>query len=255
MNLEPMSAASADLLARARTSSVPTLANAVELFGVWAPNRGYTTRPLHCHFPSLGMAVGYATTALVSTDQPPGLRPEPVIEPDYWRYIESVEGPKLAVVQDLDDPPGGAMWGEWNGNVHRALGCVGTITDGAARDLDALASLDFHVFASSVSPSHGYGAFIAFGDPVAVAGLAVRSGDLLAADRHGVLHLPASIPLDEILDVAEEIDRLEREVFTFCQSPGFSVAGLDELTRDVTSRWPRPDRARVPQPPALQDGH
>jgi regulator of RNase E activity RraA len=241
-----------DQLKRLPSSSVPTLANAIELFGVWAPNRGYTTHPLSCHFPALGMAVGYATTAVASTNQPPGIRPDPIAEPDYWRYLASVEGPKLAVVQDLDRPPGGAMWGEWNGNVHRALGCVGTITDGAVRDLDALAALEFHVFSTSVSPSHGYGTFVAFGDAVSVAGLTVRSGDLLAADRHGVVRIPESVPLDELLDVADEIDRLEREVFTYCQSPGFTVEGLTEVTAEVTRRWPRPRHGWPPAglPPA-----
>ena len=44
-------------------------------------------------------------------------------------------GPKIVVVQDLDKPRViGSFWGEVNSNIHRALGCVGTITDGAIRD-------------------------------------------------------------------------------------------------------------------------
>jgi regulator of RNase E activity RraA len=194
------------------------------------------------------MAVGVAVTATVSTNQPPGLAPEPIDETEYWRYLESVEGPKLAVVQDLDDPPGGAMWGEWNANVHRALGCVGTITHGAVRDLDALATLDFHAFSTRVSVSHGYGAFVGFGQPVTVAGLTVRAGDLLAADRHGLLRIPSVIPIDELVDVADEIDRLEREVFAYCQSADFSVDGMAALNDSVMERWPRP-REGATHPP------
>jgi 4-hydroxy-4-methyl-2-oxoglutarate aldolase len=144
---------------RLQTSSVPTLANALELFGVYPANRGYSTQPLTCHFPGLGMAVGYAATATVSTDQPAGISPTPIVERDYWEYVASL-GPSLAVVRDLDDSPGGAMWGEWNGNVHKALGCAGTITHGAVRDLDALDRLGFHVFSTRVSVSHGFGAFV-----------------------------------------------------------------------------------------------
>lgn len=41
------------------------------------------------------------------------------------------------VVQDLDKPTMyGAFWGEVNSNIHKALGCVGTITDGGIRDTD-----------------------------------------------------------------------------------------------------------------------
>jgi regulator of RNase E activity RraA len=229
-------------VARLQSSSVPTLANAIELFGVSPSNRGYSTKPLMCHYPALGMAVGVAVTVVASTDQPPALAPAPMDEGEYWEFVDAVPGPKLVAVQDLDDPPGGAMWGEWNANVHRALGCVGTVTDGAARDLDAVAALGFHVFSTRVSVAHGYGRFIGYGAPVSVAGLTIRTGDVLVADRHGVLRLPPAdrVTVAELVDVADEIDRLEGEVFAYCQAPGFTVSGLRELAASVEARWPRP---------------
>ena len=42
-------------IARVRSSSVPTLANAVETFEVREPNVGYTTQPLSCHFPDFAV--------------------------------------------------------------------------------------------------------------------------------------------------------------------------------------------------------
>ncbi|MER6509025.1 hypothetical protein ABT158_19525 [Nonomuraea sp. NPDC001636] len=58
---------------------------------------------------------------------------------DHRRYVASVDGPKIVVVQDLDKPRTvGSFWGEVNSGAHRALGCVGTITDGAIRDLDEM---------------------------------------------------------------------------------------------------------------------
>ena len=185
-----------DAFAELRTLTVPTLANAVEAFGVVAPNAGYNRQPLTCHFPAFGMCVGLRGDA-AGDDRParPTSRPTPIDEPEYWRWLSAIEGPKIVVLEDLDDPPGGAMWGEWNANVHRALGCVGTITQGAVRDLDALERLGFHAFATSVSVAHGYGAFVGYGEPVTVAGFTVTTGDLLVADLHGVLRIPAEIPL------------------------------------------------------------
>ena len=59
---------------------------------------------------------------------------------EYRRYVASISGPKVVVVQDLDKPHViGAFWGEVNSNMHRALGCTGTITDGAIRDLEEMA--------------------------------------------------------------------------------------------------------------------
>jgi 4-hydroxy-4-methyl-2-oxoglutarate aldolase len=215
--------------------TVPTLANAVELFKVAPPNSGFTRAPITCHFPAFGICVGYAVTVHARTDQ----RATAMNETEYWKWLEQRPGPKIVVVEDLDPSPGGAMWGEWNANVHLALGCVGTVTQGAVRDLDALERLGFHAFATSVSVAHGYGVFVGYDQPVTVAALPVASGDLLA-DQHGVLSIPSAIPTGELAEVAREIDRLESEIFAFCQSPGFSVDGLAELQRSVESRWPHP---------------
>jgi 4-hydroxy-4-methyl-2-oxoglutarate aldolase len=227
-----------DPLDELRTLTVPTLANAVEAFEVVAPNTGYNTRPLTCHYPAFGMCVGYAVTLRATTNRAPGTAPPPIDEPEYWRWLSAIDGPKIIVLEDLDDPPGGAMWGEWNANVHRALGCVGTITQGAVRDLDALERLGFHAFATSVSVAHGYGAFVGYGEPVNVAGLRVRTGDLLVADLHGVLRIPPEIPLDELAEAGHAIDRLESEIFAECQSDDFSVDRLARLQESVLARWP-----------------
>ncbi len=223
-----------------RSFSVPTLANAIETFGVAPPNSGYCDSSMKCHYPDLPLMVGYAVTARVSTDQPlTRVRPA-IYEPDYWRYIASLPGPKVAVVQDIDSPPLGAMWGEWNANVHKALGCVGMVTDGAARDLDAVKKLKFHFFSTHVLPSHGNGAFIDYGGSVRVAGLIVHPGDLLVGDLNGVLMIPSEIPLKELAKVAAEIDRLESEIFALCQSEDFTIQALELLDKSVANRWPKP---------------
>lgn len=223
-----------------RPFTVPTLANAIETFGVIPSNSGYCDARMKCRYPELPLMVGYAVTARVSTDQLPSEVRPGIHEPDYWRYIADQPGPKVAVVQDIDNPPYGAMWGEWNANVHKALGCVGMVTDGAARDLDAVKKLNFHFFSTHVLPSHGYGAFIDYGGSVRVAGLPVKTGDLLVGDMHGVLLIPPEIPLKVLAQAAAEIDRLESEIFALCQSKDFSIEALEALDQSVANRWPKP---------------
>jgi len=223
-----------------RPFTVPTLANAIETFGVIPSNQGYCDATMKCHFADMPLMLGYAVTARVSTDLPPSeIRPG-IHEPDYWRFIAAQPGPKVAVVQDIDQPPKGAMWGEWNSNVHKALGCVGMVTQGAARDLDGVRKLNFHYFSTHILPSHGYGVFIDYGGSVRVAGLQVQTGDLLAGDQHGVILIPPEIPLLELAKVAEEIDRLESMIFALCQSSEFSIEALEELDKTIASRWPKP---------------
>ena len=69
-------------------------------------------------------------------DQPgAGARNAP--RPEYWEYIASIPAPRVVVIKDLDQPPAiGSFWGEVNGNIHKALGCIGTVTNGGVRDLD-----------------------------------------------------------------------------------------------------------------------
>jgi regulator of RNase E activity RraA len=114
------------------------------------------------------------------------------------------------------------------------------VTEGGARDIDAVRKLNFHFFSTHIMPSHGYGAFIDYGGSVRVAGLVIQPGDLLAGDMHGVILIPPGIPLLELARAAAEIDRLESEIFALCQSPDFSVEALEKLDQSVASRWPKP---------------
>ncbi|MDD4892069.1 MAG: RraA family protein, partial [Phycisphaerae bacterium] len=88
--------------------------------------------------PQMGPMVGYAVTAVIE----PGNKAHKQNATgwsDYRRYIASQPGPKIVVVQDLDRPNAlGSCWGEVTSNTMRTLGCVGTITDGAIRDLDEM---------------------------------------------------------------------------------------------------------------------
>lgn len=220
--------------------TVPTLANALETFGAIPPNEGYCDATLRCIFPKLPTMVGYAVTARVSTDQPTSPTRPGISEHAYWRWVAAQPGPKVAVLQDIDKPPRGAMWGEWNANVHRALGCVGMVTEGAARDFDGVEKLNFQFFSTAVLPTHANGVFIDYGGSVRVAGMTVRPGDLLVGDMHGVIFIPPDVDLKELARVAHEIDRLESEIFRFCQSDSFDVDGLADLDRSVASRWPKP---------------
>ena len=216
-----------------RRFKVPTLANAIETFGVIPPNTGYCDSSMRCHYPELPLMLGYAVTAHIGSGEPR----KGILEADYWRFVAAQPGPKVAVVQDID-PPRGAIWGEWNANVHRALGCVGMVTEGAARDLDSVHPLGFHFFSTHVLPVHAYAAFLDFGDPVEVAGLTVHTGDLLAGDMHGIILSPNEVPLPDLAKVAAEIDRLEGRIFALCQSPDFTLERLVELDAETAARWP-----------------
>ena len=226
---EPLSP---ELLTGLRRYTTPTIANAIETFELRPRTAGFMSSQIRCVFPDLGAMVGYAYTATCrASSAPPGTAA--ALRLESWRALEAVPAPRIMVVQDLDDPAGvGAYWGDVQSNIHRALGCVGAVTNGSVRDLDEVRALGFHFFAGSVSVSHAYVHLVEIGIPVAVGGLTVRPGDLLHGDQHGVIAVPLEAA-GRIAEGVEKVDRVERQVISYCQSPGFSRQGLEDLYRGL----------------------
>lgn len=212
-----------------RAIPTPAVANAIETFNLRPRSVGFMGPAIRQMFPTLPPIIGYAVTARTVAAHAIEFR-EAVSRADYWRFIESSSlRPRIAVVEDLDDPPTlGAFFGEVNANIHRALGCVGAITNGGIRDMDEVEALGFPIWAGSVVVSHAYVRLVDFGIPVQVGGLMVQPGDLLLADRHGVIEIPLAIARD-IPEAARRIEVREKTIIRYCQSPDFSADGLAEL--------------------------
>lgn len=222
-----------------RRISSPTIANAIECFRVRPQNEGFMNHRMQCRFPELGVLVGYAVTVRFAADQPASQARPPVPDLEYYEYVASQPGPKVLVAQDLDLEPVGSLWGEVNTNIHQALGCLGTVTQGGVRDLVEMERLGFHTFSTCLLVSHAFVHYVDYGGPVRAGGLTVRPGDLIHADRHGVIAIPAEIPIAALVEVADQIEALEQEIFAYCQGDTFTPQGLAELRASVKERWPR----------------
>lgn len=208
--------------------NTPTIANAIELFDYRPRNVGFMDTSIKCVFPDLGVMVGHAVTVTIAADQP-SPKGRAVNMGDYFDYVMSIPAPRIVVVEDLDTPKAiGSLWGEVNGSRHKALGCLGVITDGGVRDLDEVHAMGFQFFAAHVIPSHAYVHMVDFNVPVKVGGLWVNSGDLLHADKHGVMHIPHDIAA-QVPEKCEEMERRERPMINLHQSPDFSVDKLKQM--------------------------
>ena len=75
-------------------------------------------------------------------------------------------------------------------NIHRALGCVGTVIDGEIRDLDEMKNAGFKALARGMCVGHAYSVPVEWGGDVEVFGRSVISGQLVHADKHGFLAIP-----------------------------------------------------------------
>jgi 4-hydroxy-4-methyl-2-oxoglutarate aldolase len=184
----------ADLLKLKRWNT-PTIYNGWEQITKHDITKHFNQEEVRDFMPHMGPMVGYAVTVVIEPSNPNHSKSNPNAWHDYREYIASVEGPKIVVVQDLDKPRViGAFWGEVNSNVHKALGCVGTITDGSIRDLDEMNNAGFKALARCLSVGHAYGIPVRWGCEVEVFGCRIMPGQLIHADKHGFLALP---PEDE----------------------------------------------------------
>lgn len=159
--------------------------------------------------PHMGPMVGFAVTVICEPGNPLHPQANPRAASEYRQYIASVPGPKIVIVQDLDKPATyGSFWGEVNAATHLALGCVGTITDGAIRDLDEMNSVGFKALARRLCVGHAHSTPVSWGCPVEVFGTRIYPGQLVHADKHGFLAIPDEDSA-ELLDSARFMDANE----------------------------------------------
>jgi regulator of RNase E activity RraA len=204
----------------------PTLSNAIETFAIRPRDEGYMSMDIRCMFPELGPLVGYAATATI--------RARGSVDGDQtalYQHVRDVPGPRVVVVQDLDEPPGcGSLWGEVNATIFGALGCAGCVTDGCVRDLKEARAMGFQFFARGPGVSHAYVRVETAGQPVTVGGLQISPGDLIHADQHGVLLIPRDVAA-ELPAAAERVISAEQSLLKWVRSSDFNADELIERRR------------------------
>jgi regulator of RNase E activity RraA len=136
--------------------------------------------------------------------------------------VLTVAGDNKAVIAALDHiQPGDFLVVNAFGYAGRAIigdnlaqrfdlfGAVGAIVDGYVRDRDIIEELRFPVFARGLTPAgpfkNGPGAI---GEAVAIGGVVIHPGDIVAADSDGVIVIPPH-RIDEVLEAVSAIVELE----------------------------------------------
>jgi regulator of RNase E activity RraA len=216
-----------------RSIDTPTVCNLLEMVAPERRGIGYTVKHLHCPFPDLPPMVGFAKTVTIKTKDKVPLAEASYMARrlDYLDYVAAAPLPSIVVIEDLDGEHAGfgAFWGEVQSNLHKALGCIGTITNGSIRDIAAIPP-GFQMLAGSISPSHAHVHVIDFGVPVAVHGMATTSGDLIHADRHGAV----VVPVATVAAMKPAFDKLmaqEARIIQASRAPGATVESIKAAMR------------------------
>ena len=220
----------AALLEKLKTYDTPTICNALEIVDPGRRLTGFTVKPLVCPFPSLPPDRRLRQDGDDPHHARARARRQEAREQRiaYYEYIAAKPAPGIMVIQDLDgaDVGFGAFWGEVMSAVHKGLGLLGVVTDGCIRDIDQWAP-GFQALAGSIMPSHAHVHLHDFGKEVRVAGMLVRSGDIVHADRHGAVTIPEALAA-KIPAACDLLARKEAVILEMARAPGFNVAKLRE---------------------------
>ncbi len=227
------------LLNLMRQVDTPTVCNAIEVAQGKRGFAAFTRGTMLSSAPKEPAIVGYARTAKIAAIAPPIDPPETIKarRMDYYKYMAEAALPAVAVIEDMDYPDCiGAYWGEINTTIHKGFGLSGAVTNGVMRDLGDLPA-GFPVVAKSIGPSHGFVHICDIGSPVSICGLSVSDGDLIHADQHGALVVPADV-IGALEAAIEKLLTTERIVLDAAQNGSFDFETFQQV-------WDQFERSRT----------
>jgi 4-hydroxy-4-methyl-2-oxoglutarate aldolase len=205
-----------------------TICNVIELCSVRSRTAGYLSASIRAVYPELPPMVGYAVTATFRSASPTDGSSRGYALTEQIASWQGVPEPRVLVIQDVDDRPEGAVYGEVVASTARAFGCAGLVTNGYARDIHQVRALCFPCFASGVCVSHAYCRIVSIGEPVTLGGVAIAPGDLLHGDANGVTTIP--------LAWAERIVENENVLIDATRQPGLTPERFEELSQLFAKR-------------------
>jgi 4-hydroxy-4-methyl-2-oxoglutarate aldolase len=127
------------------------------------------------------------------------------------------------------------FWGEVLTTGAQARGIVGLVIDGGVRDVDALERLDFPVFSTGIvlrgATKEHTGSI---GVKAVVGDVEVRAGDVVVADRDGVVIVPGA-QLDAVVAAGRAREQKEADMFDALRS-GSTTVGLLDLDTSIIER-------------------
>jgi len=188
------------LFAELRKIDTPTITNVVAtypknplclgLYNPWTEN-WYSDSSIRCIYPEMGPIVGYAVTCVYGLPDPNFSGRLSFM--DVIDALDAMKKPTVLVIQQKW--PDGLMSraglaGEIMVTSMMAVGCVGLVSNGPSRDVDAVRRLKFQMLLGGVTAGHGEQAVQSVNVPVSVGGMDVAPGDLIHMDENGAVKFP-----------------------------------------------------------------
>ena len=140
---------------------------------------------------------------------------------DYFDSIAKANVPVIVVQQDVDKPYGrGAIIGDGMAYQMKALGAVGALVDGNARDVPGIKQAGLPLWATGRVPGHGPFNMIEQGQDLVISGLLIRTGDVLVCDGDGITRIEPRL-LNDVIRACQEVRAKEAKTHKYFLSPDF----------------------------------
>lgn len=200
----------------------PTICNAIEAFKVRDQTYGFTGVDVRCMFPKMGVMVGHAVTARVSSTEPGN--PEAWdSQVALWEAVAAAPKPVVLVFEDVGPlTRHSAHMGEMMATTATKLGAIGLVTDGGVRDLNEVEAIGFQYYALGATPSHGNPRILHVNVPVYVDGCRFLPGDVVHADLNGVTVIPPQC-VDRLMDEVASVREREGKQLEAMQDPNWGI--------------------------------
>jgi len=179
----------------------PTITNVVATYprdplclGLYNPwtEHWYTDTSIRCMYPELGAVAGYAVTCVFGLPDPNFSGRLTFM--DVVDALHAARKPTILVIQQkwpAELMAKAGLVGELMATSMRSLGCVGLVSNGPSRDVDAVRRLGFQMLLGGVTAGHGELAVHAVNVPVSVGGMDVAPGEIVHMDENGAVKFPA----------------------------------------------------------------
>ncbi len=215
-----VTAPATDILSELRKIDTPTIANVVAtypnnplclgLYNPWTEN-WYTDISIRCIYPEMGAMIGHAVTCVYGLPDPNFAGRLSFM--DVVDALDAMNKPTILVIQQKW--PAGLMAkaglaGEIMVTSMKAVGCIGMLSNGPSRDVDAVRRLGFQMLLGGVTAGHGEMAVHAVNVPVSVGGMDVAPGDLVHMDENGAVKFPPD-KAEQVLENARRMLEGEAE--------------------------------------------
>ncbi len=189
------------LFAELRKIDTPTITNVVATYpknplclGLYNPwtESWYTDSSIRCIYPEMGPVIGHAVTCVYGLPDPNYAGRLSFM--DVVDALDAMKKPTILVIQQKWPPElmaKAGLAGEIMTTSMQAVGCVGMLSNGPSRDVDAIRRMKFQMLLGGVTAGHGEMAVQSVNVPVSVGGMDVAPGDLIHMDENGAVKFPS----------------------------------------------------------------